>query len=151
MLGTSRVDSRHGTALAKSGALALVHRKGQRRAAMAASGHEGGHRLQLISALVVAAEQWTPAVAKARRYGLPHFTCCFNGEICVWYGGKKENRNGGSVQQLVEIARSDALDYLVHEPEPTDYALWWLSTHGAAFVTLETMPRPSRRVSKRKR
>ena len=82
---------------------------------------------------------------------LPHVSWYSKDEIHIKYGGKKENRSGGSVQQLEEIVRSDALDYLVHEPEPTDYALWWLSTHGAAFVTLETMPRPSRRVSKRKR
>ena len=82
---------------------------------------------------------------------LPHASWCSNDEIHIKYGGKKERKNGGSVQQLEEIARSDALDYLVHEPEPTDYDLWWLSTHGAALVTLKAMPRPSRRVSKRKR
>ena len=81
----------------------------------------------------------------------PHVSWYSNEKMRIEYGGKQENRSGGSVQQLEEIARSDALDYLVHEPEPTDYALWWLSTHGAAFVTLKAMPRPSRRVSKRKR
>ncbi|XP_066392996.1 uncharacterized protein [Miscanthus floridulus] len=80
----------------------------------------------------------------------PHACWYSNDEIHIKYGGKKERKNGG-VQQLEEIARSHALDYLVHEPEPTDYALWWLSMHGAAFVTLKAMPRPSRRVSKRKR
>ncbi|XP_066393186.1 uncharacterized protein [Miscanthus floridulus] len=74
-----------------------------------------------------------------------------NDKISIEYGGKQENRSGGSVQQVEEIARSYALDYLVHEPEPTDYALRWLSTHGAAFFTLKAMPRPRRRVSKRKR
>jgi hypothetical protein len=76
-----------------------------------------------------------------------------NGEISIKYAGKEEIRNGGSVQQLEEIARSDALDYLVHEPEPTDYTLLWLSTHGFAFVRLrQSIPRSSRRrVSKRKR
>ncbi|CAD6343253.1 unnamed protein product [Miscanthus lutarioriparius] len=83
---------------------------------------------------------------------VPHVSLYSNDEmIRIQYGGKQENRSGGSVQQLEEIARSDALDYLVHEPEPTDYALCWLSTHGVAFVTLKAMPRPSRRVSKRKR
>ncbi|XP_066392995.1 uncharacterized protein [Miscanthus floridulus] len=81
---------------------------------------------------------------------LPHFPWFPNEKIYIEYGGKQENRSGGSVQQLEEIARSDALDYLVHQPEPTDYALWWLSTHGAALVTLKALP-PSRRVSKRKR
>ncbi|CAD6343252.1 unnamed protein product [Miscanthus lutarioriparius] len=83
---------------------------------------------------------------------VPHVSLYSNDEmIRIQYGGKQEKRSGGSVQQLEEIARSDALDYLVHEPEPTDYALCWLSTHGVAFVTLKAMPRPSRRVSKRKR
>jgi len=81
---------------------------------------------------------------------LPHVSWYSNGEIRIEYGGKQENRSCGSVQQLEEIARSDALDYLVHEPEPTDYDLWWSSTH-AALVILKAMPRPSRRVSKRKR
>ncbi|CAD6221480.1 unnamed protein product [Miscanthus lutarioriparius] len=82
---------------------------------------------------------------------VPHFPSFSNDEISIEYGGKKERKNGGSVQQLEEIARSDALDYLVHEPEPTDYALRWLSTHGYAVVTLKAMPRLSRRVSKRER
>jgi len=82
----------------------------------------------------------------------PHFPRS-NGDICIQYAGKEETRNGGSVQQLEQIARSDALDYLVHEPEPTDYALFWFSPHGVASVILrsEAMPRPGRRVSKRKR
>jgi len=86
-----------------------------------------------------------------RGFFMPHFPWFSNDKISIEYGGKQEDRSGGSVQQLEEIARSDALDYLVHEPEPTDYVLLWLSTHGAAFVTLKAMPRPSRRVSKRKR
>ncbi|XP_066392993.1 uncharacterized protein [Miscanthus floridulus] len=82
---------------------------------------------------------------------LPHFPTFSNEKIRIDYGGKQENRSGGSVQQLEEIARSDALDYLVHEPEPTDYTLGWVSTHGVAEFTLKAMPRPSRRISKRKR
>ncbi|XP_066393182.1 uncharacterized protein [Miscanthus floridulus] len=82
---------------------------------------------------------------------VPHFTWFPDENIRVCYGGKEENRSGSSVQQLEEIARSDALDYLVHEPEPTDYDLYWLSPHGAALVTLKAMRRLSRRVSKRKR
>jgi hypothetical protein len=84
---------------------------------------------------------------------VPHMPLYSNGEISIKYAGKEEIRNGGSVQQLEEIARSDALDYLVHEPEPTDYTLLWLSTHGFAFVRLrQSIPRSSRRrVSKRKR
>ncbi|CAD6221479.1 unnamed protein product [Miscanthus lutarioriparius] len=86
-------------------------------------------------------------------YGIfvPHFPSFPDAEIDIEYGGKKENRSGGSVQQVEAIVRSDALDYLVHEPEPTDYDLCWFSPHGALLVTLEVMPRPSRRVSKRKR
>lgn len=83
----------------------------------------------------------------------PHLARYSDGRIWIEYGGKEETRNGGSVQQLEEIARSDALDYLVHEPEPTDYILLWLSTHGIASITLrQSIPRTSRkRVSKRKR
>ncbi|CAD6343585.1 unnamed protein product [Miscanthus lutarioriparius] len=75
----------------------------------------------------------------------PHVSWYSNDVIRIEFGGKREWRNG-SVQQLEEIARSDALDYLVHEPEPTDYALYWFSPHGIALVTLRAMPRPSRRV-----
>ncbi|CAN6312855.1 unnamed protein product [Urochloa humidicola] len=66
----------------------------------------------------------------------PHLSCSAHPEILLKYGGEEDCKKG-SMQEMGEMIRLDALDYLVHEAEPTaEYAMFWFSAHGAAFMTL---------------
>ncbi|KAF8721100.1 hypothetical protein HU200_023518 [Digitaria exilis] len=90
----------------------------------------------------ISAPEYTPRDARAppplyvEAFFAPHLSCAPNPEIMWKYGGKEEESTSGSMQQMEEVIRSNALDYLVHEQEPTDYAMFWFSEHGAAFITL---------------
>ncbi|CAN6300989.1 unnamed protein product [Urochloa humidicola] len=65
----------------------------------------------------------------------PHLSCSPHPEILLKYGGEEDWKKG-SMQEMGEMIRSNALDYLVLEAEPTEYAMFWFSAHGAAFITL---------------
>ncbi|CAL4930877.1 unnamed protein product [Urochloa decumbens] len=65
----------------------------------------------------------------------PHLSCSPHPEILRKYGGEEDCKKG-SMQEMGEMIRANALDYLVHEAEPTEYAMFWFSAHGAAFITL---------------
>nr|CAB3500885.1 unnamed protein product [Digitaria exilis] len=90
----------------------------------------------------ISAPEYTPRDARAtpplyvEAFFTPHLSCALNPEIMWKYGGKEEESTSGSMQQMEEVIRSNALDYLVHEPEPTEYAMFWFSAHGGAFITL---------------
>ncbi|CAL4914293.1 unnamed protein product [Urochloa decumbens] len=64
----------------------------------------------------------------------PHLSCSPHPEILRKYGGEEDSKKG-SMQEMGEMI-SNALDYLVLEAEPTEYAMFWFSAHGAAFITL---------------
>ncbi|XP_062186388.1 uncharacterized protein LOC133889976 [Phragmites australis] len=65
---------------------------------------------------------------------VPHHICAAPG-IVLSYGGKEE-RVGGSIQQMGEMLRSKAIDCVVRQPEPTVYDLSRHSPHGFARITL---------------
>ncbi|TKV96215.1 hypothetical protein SEVIR_9G415500v4 [Setaria viridis] len=72
----------------------------------------------------------------AEAFFQPHLSCAPHPEILRKYGGEEECASSGGMQEMGEMIRSNALDYLAREPEPTEYAMFWFSAHGAAFVTL---------------
>ncbi|KAL6880276.1 hypothetical protein ACP4OV_011841 [Aristida adscensionis] len=51
------------------------------------------------------------------------------------YGGKQQYIGGG-IQQMEDILKFKAVEYVLHQQEPLYYYVSWYSGHGAAFIIL---------------
>ncbi|XP_062186554.1 uncharacterized protein LOC133890123 [Phragmites australis] len=80
--------------------------------------------------------------------------------ISLIFEDKVEHINGSSIQLMGEMARSKAIDCLLRQPGPEEYAVIWYSSHGMASIYLDKPsaktpplepPRLGRRAAKRRR
>lgn len=59
--------------------------------------------------------------------------------------GFKEQRRDGSIQQMTEMVRSQAIGRFTCQPELTDYGMLWISAHGSAYYGVQKLQRVAKR------
>ncbi|KAL6897234.1 hypothetical protein ACP4OV_006930 [Aristida adscensionis] len=65
---------------------------------------------------------------------MPHLVQVGLQESCAYeVTGFREQRRDGSLQQLTEMVRSEAIGRFICQPELQDYGMLWISAHGMAY------------------
>ncbi|KAJ1254562.1 hypothetical protein BS78_K033400 [Paspalum vaginatum] len=83
---------------------------------------------------------WTPPLAVSVSFE-PHHEPLVNhhgSHAVVWAGGVETERRDGSLQQVSETLKSDAINCFLRQPELTQYGICWSSSrHGTASFWVE--------------